>query len=192
MKLNQRNIHEILSLLGEHLAQASSELIRLIVCGGTALNVLGLVVRTTKDVDVIGGLDEQGRWIKDLPEEFWKGVKEVGAFYQLPKDWLNFGPQSYLETGLPNGLISRVTWKTYSPVFELGYISRFDQIHLKLYASADRAGYHVDDLLQLQPNSEEIVLASKWCLGQDVYEEFREILISMLIQLGFKNEAAIL
>ena len=102
---------------------------------------------------------------------------------------MNLGPQSYLETGLPEGLIERLVWKTYGPKFELGFISRFDQIHLKLYASADRAGYHVDDLIKLKPSTEEIITASKWCLEQDVSEGFKAIFISMLQQLGFDHEA---
>ena len=99
------------------------------------------------------------------------------------------GPQSYLETGLPEGLLARLTWKTYGPALQLGFISRYDQIHFKLYASADRAGYHVDDLLLLKPTFDEIVAASQWCLAQDVSEGFRVIFISMLRQLGFHKEA---
>jgi hypothetical protein len=189
MNLTPNNIHDILSLLGESLSHKKVEPSKLIVCGGSALNVLNLVTRTTKDIDVIGGLDHNQQWIRELPPELWVCVKDVGAYYSLPEDWFNLGPQSYLDTGLPEGLVERLTWKSYGPILHIGFISRIDQVYFKLYASADRAGYHVDDLLHLKPSGDEIMSASKWCLSQDISDGFREILISMLKQLGFSSEA---
>ena len=68
MKITQDNIHEILALLGEHLAETLSSPTRLIVCGGTALNVLNLVSRTTKDVDVIGVLTHLTNGLQNCPK----------------------------------------------------------------------------------------------------------------------------
>ena len=56
-----------------------------------------------------------------------------------------------------------------------------------MYAAADRAGYHVDDLQQLNPTEEELVAAAQWCQTHDPSEGFRQILLSMLHQLGYDN-----
>lgn len=49
--------------------------------------------------------------------------------------------------GLPEGIVKRLTWKTYGKKLRIGFIHRFDQINFKLYASVDqRGGYHADDL----------------------------------------------
>lgn len=69
----------------------------------------------------------------------------------------------------------------------MGFISRLDQIHLKVYAAADRAGYHVDDLLALHPRPDEILMAARWCAQQDPSEGFDAILRDMLRKLGFAD-----
>ena len=92
-----------------------------------------------------------------------------------------------METGLPEGLLERLVWKEYGPSLSIGYLSRIDQIYFKLYASADRGGYHVEDLFKLEPTKEEVLKAALWCKGQDVSEGFAVILCSMLEQIGFKD-----
>ena len=67
------------------------------------------------------------------------------------------------------------------------YISRYDQIFFKTFASADRGGYHVSDLKKLHPSEDELVEAAKWCMTQDVSPEFRRILVDMFNQLGWPN-----
>jgi hypothetical protein len=50
---DQKDVETILSALGEQLEEIASKPLELLVCGGSALNVLGLVQRATKDVDVL-------------------------------------------------------------------------------------------------------------------------------------------
>ena len=59
-----------------------------------------------------------------------------------------------------------------------------------LLAAADRGGYHVSDLKALNPTTEELVAAAKWCLTQDTSEAFRMILKDMFNQLGWQNVSA--
>jgi hypothetical protein len=55
--IDRKNLDAILTLLNDRLALVFPEARwNLVVCGGTALNALNLVSRTTKDVDVIGVL----------------------------------------------------------------------------------------------------------------------------------------
>jgi len=48
-----REIEKVLSALGEQLDAIHASIPELVVCGGSALNMLGFVSRTTKDVDVV-------------------------------------------------------------------------------------------------------------------------------------------
>jgi len=52
-KLNKDNLASLLSQLNDLLGLEINDCYELIVCGGTALIALGLVKRTTKDVDVV-------------------------------------------------------------------------------------------------------------------------------------------
>jgi hypothetical protein len=68
--------------------------IALVVCGGTGLAALGLVVRTTKDVDVLGVVveAENGPRIQELrrfPEWLVEAAKVVERVFDLPENWLN-------------------------------------------------------------------------------------------------------
>jgi hypothetical protein len=187
--LEPQKLNEILCLLDEHLGLQTDEQWNIVVCGGSALNALNLVSRTTKDIDVLGKLENDEIIHAAFDSSFWLAVSEVGNYFKLPIDWLNTGPESYLETGLPEGLVGRLVWIRYGESLSIGYLSRIDQVFFKLYASADRGGYHVDDLLKLNPSSEEIYEAASWCKEQDVSEGFFMILCSMLENIGFKDVA---
>ena len=69
------------------------------------------------------------------------------------------------------------------------FIGRYDQIQLKLYAAVDRGGYHVEDLLELKPTTEELVAGAAWARTHDPSEGFALIMKSMLNQLGFHDAA---
>jgi hypothetical protein len=62
--------------------------------------------------------------------------------------WLNPGPTSLLDLGLPESFFERAQRRHYGPGLEVLFASRVDQIHLKLYATVDQgAGKHfeIDD-----------------------------------------------
>lgn len=50
---DQKDVELILSALGDQLEDLVATPIELLVCGGSALNILGLVQRTTDDVDIL-------------------------------------------------------------------------------------------------------------------------------------------
>jgi len=163
----------------------------LVVCGGTALNALGLVQRTTADIDVVGFAEEVEDQIVVSKAEFpvWllDAAGKVARDLGLPRDWINDGPASLVELGLPEGFSKRLTKVQIGSSLSVYYISRIDQIHFKLYASADRGGYHVDDLMKLEPTESEIVEAARWTMTHDVSPAFRGILIDLLRRLGFDD-----
>jgi hypothetical protein len=191
--ISKENISEILTLLAERLALSlPGKKWDFLVCGGTALNALNLVIRTTKDVDIIGRVENNAIIKADLEKEFLEEIKVVSQYCHIPSDWFNTGPESYLKSGLPEGILHRLKWFSYGPNLSCGFISRIDQIFFKLCASADRGGYHVSDLKALNPSENEIFSASKWTLEQDASSEYKMILISMLKQIGYSNVAQIL
>jgi hypothetical protein len=189
-RLGQENLEELLSLLGERLSLESPEITwNLIVCGGAALAILNLVQRTTKDIDVIGKLEDEQIVYADFDLKFKEQISLIAEIYNLPPDWINTGPESFIQSGLPAGITERLTYKNYGKNLTIGYIDRYDQIFLKLYASVDRGGYHVDDLIRLNPTETELLNACQWVCEQDTSEGFYQLLKSMLGQIGFKNVA---
>jgi hypothetical protein len=188
--IDQKNIQQIFAALDRQILAAGGKPISLVVCGGTALAALGLVSRTTKDVDLLG-MFEKGKVRKmgDFPAWLSEAAARVRADFDLPADWLNLGPQSQLDTGLPDGLLERLVKKTYGQRLTVCFVSRIDQIHFKLYASLDRGGYHVQDLFQLAPSGAELLAACRWVLTQDVSAGFKAILDSFLKQHGYEELA---
>ena len=71
-------LERALTLLGEKLGFDRAEPVSLVVCGGSSLIALGLVDRTTKDVDVLALMGEHGRLLpsEPLPEALTDGRGE--------------------------------------------------------------------------------------------------------------------
>jgi hypothetical protein len=195
--VTMEKLDQALELLAEYLEHKSDQHYHLVVCGGAALIARSLVTRTTADVDVLALLDDQQELVSPdpLPSEILKGTAFVQkTIPNLPEDWLNNGPSRHpgglFQTGLPDGLVGRLSTKKYGSVLSVHFLSRFDQIHLKLYAATDSGpGRHVDDLLKLKPTSAELELAVKWALTHDCSDGFLMMITSMLNQLGFSDVA---
>ena len=85
------------------------------VCGGSALNVLGLVQRATKDVDVLAYVNRNTAGevsfisADPLNKNLITASKKVARDFNLTENWLNAGPASATDLGLPNGILKRVS-----------------------------------------------------------------------------------
>jgi len=193
---DQKDIETILSALGEQLESLSVEPIGLLICGGSALIFLGLVRRATKDVDILAYVERiaPGRtlFIKATPlrEEFIAAAMKVARDFNLPENWINTGPTSAVDLGLPDGLMERVTTREFGRILTIHFLGRYDQIHFKLYAAADQgAGVHFDDLLALNPTADELERAARWSMTHDVSEAYRQILQGLLNHMGYSDVA---
>jgi len=102
---------------------------------------------------------------------------------------MNNGPTSLVDLGLPEGLERRLEERVYGSCLKVHYLSRFDQIHLKLYAAVDRDDYHVRDLIMLKPTNSEIRSAALWSMAHDVSEGYRILLIELLQRTGYDDVA---
>ena len=190
--IEKKNIQEIFRALDRQMEVHGGSPLGLVVCGGTALAMLGLVARTTKDVDVLAMAVDTGESIsfykiEEFPVWFQEAAKAVQRDFGLQDDWINAGPTSQVDTGLPEGFSGRLVKHSFGSRLTVYFISRIDQIHFKLYAALDRGGYHVTDLWALDPSDEEMEKASRWVLTQDVSEPFRAILIDFLNKHGYGN-----
>ena len=184
-------LNEALMLINEHLILDDVPATEIVVCGGSALIATGLVPRTTQDVDIVALMKAEVLVDSEpLPEYLIEAADRVGKVLNLPVDWLNNGPASQFQMGLPQGFQERLTTVIVGKKLTVHYIGRYDQIFFKTFASADRGGYHVSDLKALNPTEEELIAAAKWCMTQDPSEAFRMILKDMFNQLGWQNVSA--
>lgn len=178
------NDKEIASYL-KHLARVYDSLkgksLEISICGGAALNLLGYIKRVTKDIDIVSP--------EVLPDKFKEAVKITADYFGLKSDWINQGPIDLLKMGLPDGFYSRCEKLELHSNLIFCIASRLDQIHFKLYASIDRGGYHLQDLVVLKPTDDELTMAIKWCLTHDVSEIFKEIAKDFLEKNGWRNVA---
>jgi hypothetical protein len=160
----------------------------LVVIGGSALLALDLVERATRDVDVVAMVDD-GTMVTafELPPGLVTACERVARDLAVPADWLNNGPAELLRFGLPDGVEERWEVQSYGSGLTVRWISRTDQIHLKLYASVDRGGKHVRDLQALAPTASELVAAAHWARGHDPSEGFLEILREALAYFGVRD-----
>ena len=191
-----KNLERALKLLGARLDLAQAPAIGLVVCGGSALIALGLIKRTTRDVDVLALVNSSGDMISPdpLPSYLLDAAKEVARDLGLSENWLNNGPSSdaggIFQLGLPEGIAGRLYARSYGDRLSVHFIGRLDQIHLKLYAAADSGeGTHLDDLLSLKPDDVELEAAARWAMTHDISPGFRMILKDMLRQLGYESVA---
>jgi hypothetical protein len=168
-------IADALRLVGE-LLQARGHRFHIVVTGGAAVNLLGLVSRATTDVDILAfaGEGSEGRQHlhppdEPLPAPLLKAAATVAVDLGLDAQWLNTGPASQWRTGLPPGLETRVQWLDYGGL-AVGLVERYDLVFFKLYAAADDTGpgsVHFQDLLALKPTVEELNAAGSWVRQQD-------------------------
>ena len=192
---NKEELDRVLAALGEQLAARSKVPVDLLVCGGSALHALRLVSRTTTDVDILAlvssgaGHALEMSTAEHLPPPLVEAAKKVARDFQLKSDWLNSGPTSAIDLGLPAGILERAQVSRYGSALTVRFISRFDQIHFKLYAAVDQGGRHYQDLTDLKPTGEELEQAARWSMTHDVSEGYRGELKRILKEMGHEDVA---
>jgi len=193
--LDTIKLDEALRLLEVRLEIKDSGQLRLVVCGGSALIAARLITRTTQDVDVVALMDEQGQLMDPhpLPPILLEAASEVAQVLGLSEDWLNDDPSrgegGLFQMGLPEGFAFRLSRKDYGRCLSVYFAGRKDQIHFKLYAAVDRGGYHIADLMNLNPDEDELTQAARWAMTHDVSPGFRQVMKTLLKELGYGKVA---
>lgn len=193
------DITRALQAVGELLA-AAGESYAIVVLGGAALNLLGIVARTTRDVDIVAFASNPDTPAKanlemppkPLPAALARAIATVAIDFGLDPQWLNTGPDLQMKAGLPPGFQSRLEWRRYAALV-VGIASPTDLIAFKLFAAADGApeGRHVRDLVALRPTDEQLASAAEWVKTQDANtREFPRIVDEVVTHVRTKRDAA--
>lgn len=194
----KERIEAIFKALGEQLKELNVSPVELVVCGGTALNILGLVTRTTRDVDIVAFVERSKTGEPVLKREsplldsLIEAARKVQKDFNLPEDWLNDKTISVLTFGWPKGLMERAATHRYQDNLTVHFLGRYDQIHFKLFAAFDSEGrraVHLADLLALNPTKDEIDEAARWVMTRPEAEPYRHSFKELLSQIGFTDAA---
>lgn len=165
-------LSDALSAVGDLLADRGHHL-EVVAIGGGSLLLLGLIERPTKDLDLVG-LMLGDRLVKPvpLPPALDEAASDVARLMKLSPGWLNAGPASMLDLGLPDGFLERTVRRDFGGLV-VRLASRFDQICFKLYAAADDSprGKHFADLRNLAPTADELRQAAAWVITHDTSED---------------------
>lgn len=153
--ITPKNQQELLRRLDEELRRIGEKR-ELVICGGAALIVSGVIERQTRDIDVL--TPEIDRVLEEIAEAL---AHEFG----LAPNWLNNGPAS-LAKDLSEGWKNRTTKLFVGKNLEIEVLGRLDLLATKLYAFCDRED-DLDDVLRLKPTNEELVKILPWVLERD-------------------------
>lgn len=175
--LDRDDIVELLTALGELLGSRGQRH-ELVLVGGASLLLRGAISRSTRDADVVAGrTGDQIVPLASLPEDLDLAVRAVGEAYGVAPTWLNTGPQSLMDLGLPDGFESRLDRRDFGQGLVIWLAGRFDLVCLKLYAAADQwptRGRHLQDLRALAPAPDDLLTAARWARGHDPSPGFRD------------------
>jgi hypothetical protein len=173
MEIDSASLEEALMVLGQLLADRE-HYYEIVAIGGGSLLLLRQIERTTNDLDLVALLKD-GQFVSadPLPQGLLQAAEDVGNALELGRDWLNVGPASLFNMGLPPGFMNRLHTHHYKGL-TIHLADRFDQIFFKLYASVDQGprSKHFTDLIALKPSYDELEQAKSWCISHDVSENF--------------------
>lgn len=149
-----------------------------VIIGGSALGLLGITTRQTRDVDVL---------LPAIPEAVGLAAREFAAMRRdagevLRDDWLNDGPVQ-LASLLPRGWEHRVQPAYVGHSILLQTLGRSDLLLTKLFALCDR-GTDLADCLALAPSAEELTEALSWVQSQDANPDWPRHVAEVLEDLG--------
>jgi hypothetical protein len=126
-----------------------------------------------------------------MPEPLRIAVLDVARTYGLPNDWVNLGPESLLDLGLPDGFVERLERRDYRGLVTW-LAGRFDMVCFKLYAAVDQGlrSRHLQDLRELRPDRGELLSAARRTISHDPSPAYRSLLVDALGQLGVEDADA--
>jgi hypothetical protein len=186
--IGRDQLDAVLSALGEQLALAG-ERAHLVVIGGSGLIAINAVARATRDVDIVA-LEVDGKLVsaEPLPAAVARGARIVARDFRLAPNWLNPGPTSLLDLGLPSGFAARTIARDYGSALRVSFAARIDQVFFKLYAAADRREPRdFDDLRRLEPTERELHAAARWARTHNLPGPFDDALARALGDFGVED-----
>jgi len=147
------------------------------VVGGSALALLGVSERQTRDVDILH--PELSAEVARAAREFAAHLRGQGV--ELADDWLNNGPMQLADV-LPEGWRLRVRPTFEGAALRLTVLGGADLLKTKLFALCDR-GTDLADCIALAPDADELDEAEPWLAEQDANPMWPEHVRSTLTDL---------
>jgi len=132
-----------------------------VVIGGSALGLLGVIHRPTRDFDIL--MPELPAEISAAARAFARAQRQAGV--ELIDDWLNNGPMQ-LGDVLPVGWRERFQRIFEGQALVLDTLGRADLLKSKFFALCDR-GTDLPDCIALAPTAGELEDAMPWLVEQD-------------------------
>ncbi len=192
--IGKSQLEAALGALGE-LLEARGARYEVVLVGGGNLILRGLVSRpTTKDLDILGLWTPDGvAPMRPMPEPLLMAIDDVARAFGLAADWLNTGPDSLLDFGLPVGFATRLERRDFGGLVAW-LAGRFDMVCFKLYAAVDQGSRsrHFQDLGDLRPERDALLDAAHWATSHDPSPGFRSLLVETLEQMGVEDADAAL
>jgi hypothetical protein len=184
--LGRDQLEAAIRALGE-LLEARGHHYEVVLIGGGNLILRGLVTRpTTKDLDVLGAWSPTGvTALQKMPGPLAVAIEDVALTYGLSSDWMNLGPAAILDHGVPSGFLERLERRDYGGLV-LWLADRVDMICFKLFAGVDQGirSRHLQDLRELAPTRDELLIAARWTRTHDPSPGYRALLRETLEVLG--------
>jgi hypothetical protein len=149
-----------------------------VAVGGSALALLGVTNRQTRDLDILDPLLPEE--ISEAARGFARQLRDTGL--SLADDWLNNGP-SQLKDVLPPGWEARLQVVFQGQALLLKALGRSDLLKTKLFALCDR-GTDLVDCVALGPTSQELEEALPWLVVQDAHPDWPAHVAAVLDDLG--------
>lgn len=137
-----------------------------VVIGGSALALLGITTRQTRDFDILDPVLPEK--IADAALKFAREQRTRGT--DLADTWLNNGPIT-LTSQLPGDWAQRTQLLYQGQALRLHTLGRPDLLKTKLFALCDR-GTDLPDCLALGPTVEELADALPWLMQQDAHPDW--------------------
>ena len=171
MSLGETSFERPLAALGQLLAERGLHF-ELLVVGGGALQLLGLITRPTRDIDVVAVIESgQPAAVAAVPEPLESAINDTGAIFHLPPGWFNAGPRALIELGLPEGILARAHLREWGA----------------LAVDQGPRSKHFADLQRLEPTADELRAAAAWARTHDPSEGFHQELRGALRDLGVRD-----
>jgi hypothetical protein len=149
-----------------------------VVVGGTALNLLGVISRQTRDCDVLEPPLEPE--VLRAAQDFASELRARGE--ALGDAWLNNGP-AQLTSVLPSGWRERLQPAFHGHAIELQTLGRADLLKVKLFALCDR-GIDLGDCIALRPTEAELAEALPWLEVQDLHPRWPDHVRATVADVG--------
>lgn len=149
-----------------------------VVIGGSALALLGVISRQTRDFDILA--PPLSAEVLEASRAFAREQRRRGV--ELIDEWLNNGP-SQLGDVLPDGWRERLQPAFTGQALVLRTLGRADLLMTKLFALCDR-GTDLVDCVALAPTAEELDAAEPWVALQDAHPDWPAHVTATLADLA--------